>query len=149
MNDDIENRLYREGITLAETRKRATAFFIDEMLLSFLLVIALWDSFEKAATMEELILVTNTFMLEFMAMKIIYQAFFVMQYGATLGKLVMKIKVIQIDTLDKPNVLVALNRGIFRVVSELLFYIGFVWGVMTPTRQTWHDKTARTLVVNA
>ena len=149
MNEDIENKLYRENITLAPIKKRSLAFFIDETLLSFLLIIALWDSFKVAVTMEEIIILTNQFVLEYMAMKIIYQAFFLMQYGATLGKLAVKIKVIEIKTLNNPNVISSLNRAIFRVISEMLFYLGFLWGMLDKSRQSWHDKTARTLVVNA
>ena len=71
-----------------------------------------------------------------------------MQYGASIGKIVMKIRVMEVMTLQNPNVLVALNRAVFRVVSEMFFYLGFLWGLMDPARQTWHDKTAKTLVVN-
>ena len=148
MNEELENILHREEITLASIKKRSMAFFIDEMLLSFILLIALWDSFIDAKTVEEVIYVTNTFVLEYMAMKIFYQAFFVMQYGASIGKIIMKIRVIEIKTLQNPSVISALNRGIFRVISEMLFYLGFLWGMMDPSRQTWHDKTAKTLVVN-
>lgn len=148
MNEEIENILHRENITLADKGKRATAFFIDEVLLSLLLLIALWESFSQATTTEEIILLTNSVVLEYMALKIIYQSFFIMQYGASIGKIVMKIKVIEIQTLQNPNVLVALNRAIFRVLSEMFFYLGFIWGMMDPARQTWHDKTAKTLVVN-
>ncbi|QSZ41045.1 RDD family protein [Sulfurimonas aquatica] len=149
MNDEIETILHREDITLAPIRKRSLAFFIDEILLSFLLIFALWDSFTSAQTMEEVISLTNSFVLEYMAIKIIYQAFFIMQYGASLGKLAMKIRVIEVKTLQNPNVLSSLNRAIFRVISEMFFYLGFLWGMMDPSRQTWHDKTAKTLVVNA
>ena len=148
MNEDIENILHREGITLADKGKRATAFFIDEILLSLLLLIALWESFAQTTTTEEVIMLTNSVVLEYMALKIIYQAFFIMQYGASIGKIIMKRRVIQVQTLQKPNVLIALNRAIFRVVSEMFFYLGFIWGMMNPSRQTWHDKTAKTLVVN-
>ncbi|MDT8339519.1 MAG: RDD family protein [Sulfurimonas sp.] len=149
MNEEINKRLYQEGMTLAPIKKRGMAFFIDEMLLSLLLIIALGDSFFDAKTVEEMIILTNTFVLEYMAVKVVYQAFFVMQYGATLGKIVMKIRVIELGTMQKPNVVVALNRAVVRVISEMMFYLGFVWGVMDPTRQTWHDKSAKTLVVNA
>jgi len=149
MNEEIEELLHRENLTLASISKRSTALFIDEMLLSVLLIIALWDSFVSAQTMEEIIIVTNQFVLEYMAMKIFYQAFFTMQYGGSVGKLLMKIRVVELKTLDNPNVLSALNRGIFRVVSEMMFYLGFLWGMMSPTKQTWHDKTAKTIVVNA
>lgn len=149
MNEDIQNILHREDLSLASIGKRSMAFFIDEMLLSFLLIIALWDSFANAQTVEQLIDVTNYFVLEYIAMKIIYQSFFLMQYGATIGKLLMKIRVIEIKSLENPNVLVALNRAIFRVISEMLFYLGFLWAIFDPSRQGWHDKTAKTLVVNA
>ena len=149
MNEEIENILHREEMTLASIKKRSMAFFIDEMLLSLLLMIALWDSFVDAKTVEEVIYVTNTFVLEYMAMKIFYQAFFVMQYGASIGKIIMKIRVIEIKTLNNPSVISALNRGIFRVISEMVFYLGFLWGMLDPSRQAWHDKTAKTLVVNA
>ncbi|QFR49870.1 RDD family protein [Sulfurimonas lithotrophica] len=148
MNEEIEDILYREEMSLASTSKRATAFLIDELLLSFVLVLALWDSFAAAKDTQEMIELTNTFLMEFLAIKIIYQAFFVMQYGASIGKLVMKIRVIEIKTLQNPNVLSALNRAIFRVVSELLFYLGYLWAIFDPARQAWHDKTAKTLVVN-
>ncbi len=148
MNEDIERLLNREDMTLASSSKRATAFFIDELLLSLILVVALWESFASATDAQDMIEVTNMFVLEFLAMKIIYQAFFVMQYGASVGKLVMKIQVVEIATVEKPNVIVALNRAIFRVVSELVFYFGFLWALFDPARQAWHDKTAKTLVVD-
>lgn len=134
---------------LASIKKRSMAFFVDEMLLSFLLIMGLGDSFLEAKTLEDMILLTNKFFLEYMAVKIIYQAFFVMQYGATLGKLLLKIRVVEVKTLQKPNVIVSLNRAIVRVISETLFYLGFLWGVLDPSRQTWHDKSAKTLVVDA
>jgi uncharacterized RDD family membrane protein YckC len=148
LNEEIENLLHREQMTLASTSKRATAFFIDELLISLLLVLALWDSFASAKDMQEMIEVTNLFVMEFLTLKIIYQAFFTMQYGASLGKLVMRIHVIEIATLQNPNVLSALNRAIFRVISELVFYLGFLWAFFDPSRQAWHDKTAKTLVVD-
>jgi len=149
MDKELENTLLREDLTLADTKKRSMAFFIDEMLLSFLLIFALWDSFADAKTVEEVIYVSNLFALEYMTMKIFYQAFFTMKYGASIGKIVMKIKVIEIKTLDNPNVLSALNRAIFRIVSEMFLYLGFLWGMLNPSKQTWHDKTAKTLVINA
>jgi uncharacterized RDD family membrane protein YckC len=149
MNEEIQNILNREEMSLAPINKRATAFFIDELLLSFLLIIALWDSFSTAQTVEEMINITNTFLLEYMLMKIVYQAFFVMKYGASLGKIVMKIRVIEIATLQNPTIVSSINRSIFRIISETFFYLGFLWGMMDPTKQTLHDKTARTLVIDA
>lgn len=149
MNEEIENLLHRENMTLASIQKRSLAFFIDEILLSLLLMVILWDSFIGAKTTEDIIYVVNSFVLEFMFMKIFYQAFFIMKYGASLGKIAVKIRVIEVQTLQTPNVVVSLNRGIFRVVSELFFYFGFLWGILDPARQALHDKTAKTLVIDA
>ena len=149
MNENIENLLHREHLTLASIKKRSLAFFIDEMLLSLLLIVAMSDSFSNAKTVEDIIILTNAYIFEYMMMKIVYQTFFVMQYGATIGKIAAKIRVIDIQTLGNPNIIVSLNRAIFRIISEMLFYLGFLWGMMDPARQTWHDKTAKTLVVDA
>jgi uncharacterized RDD family membrane protein YckC len=149
MNKEIEDILYRENMALASILKRAIAFILDELLLSFLLILGLSDSFNEAKTIEDIINLTNSFIMEYIAIKIIYQAFFVMQYGATVGKLVMKIRVIEIKTLQNPNVISSLNRAVIRIFSESLFYLGFLWGMFDSSRQTWHDKTARTLVIDA
>jgi len=148
MNEEIEKLLNRESLTLASISKRSMALFIDETLLSFILIFSLWNSFVSAKSIEEVILLVNQFTLEYIALKIIYQAFFVMKYGATLGKIAMKIRVIDINTIDNPNVISSLNRAIFRIISEMLFYMGFLWAMFDPQKQAWHDKTARTLVVN-
>jgi uncharacterized RDD family membrane protein YckC len=149
MDERLDSLIQRERLTLSSIRQRAAAFGIDELLLSVIMVVILWDAIAKADTIEAMIAVTNSFLLEYMAIKIIYHTFFTMQYGASIGKIVMKIRVIEISTLSNPSFLSAFNRSVFRVVSELLFYLGFVWAMLDPYRRSWHDRTARTLVINA
>ena len=149
MREEIENLLSREQFTLATISRRSWAFFIDEILLSFIFIAIVWNSFVQATTWEQIISLTNSYVLEYMALKIIYQTFFVSIYGASIGKIFLKIRIIEIATLQKPRPFVAFNRAIFRIISEVMFYLGFLWGVLNPTRQTWHDFTAKTLVINA
>lgn len=149
MPDEIIERLEREHLYLAPIKKRAVAALIDELLLSFILMFVLWDTLSQAQTLEEMIMFTNAFVLEFMAIKIIYQALFTWQYGATIGKIMMKIRIIELSTLGTPSLAVAFNRAIFRIISEMIFYLGYLWGMLDPLRQTWHDKTARTVVIDA
>lgn len=149
MNEILDNLLHREKLVLSSVQKRGTAFFIDEVLLSTLLMIALYDKFSASSSMEETINLVNSFVLEFMLVKIIYQTFFTTQYGATLGKMAMKIRVIEVQTGANPNILSSLNRSIFRVISEIFMYLGFLWGFFDQYKQTWHDKTARTIVVDS
>jgi len=148
MDERIDSLLQREHLELSSIRQRAAAFGIDELLLSTIMIIILWDAISKAETLESMIAVTNSFLLEYMAIKILYQTFFTMQYGASLGKIVMKIRIIEITTLSNPTFLSAFNRSVFRVVSEILFYLGFIWAMLDPYRRSWHDRTGRTLVVN-
>ncbi len=148
MDERLDSLLQREHLELATIRQRAAAFGIDEVLLSVIMMIILWDSITKAHTLEEMIALTNSFLLEYMAIKIIYQTFFTMQYGASIGKIIMKIRVIEISTLSNPGFLSAFNRSVFRVISEILFYLGFIWAMLDPYRRSWHDRTGRTLVIN-
>jgi uncharacterized RDD family membrane protein YckC len=148
MDEKLDSLLEREHLELSSIRQRAAAFGIDEILLSVIMMIILWDSMLKATTLENMIALTNSFLLEYMSIKIVYQTFFTMQYGATIGKIVMKIRVIEIATLSNPGFLSAFNRSVFRVVSEILFYLGFIWAMLDPYRRSWHDRTGRTLVVN-
>jgi uncharacterized RDD family membrane protein YckC len=149
MDERLDSLIQNERLTLSSIRRRAAAFGIDELLLSLILIVILWDSIHQANTLEEMIAVTNSFLLEYMAIKIIYHTYFTMQYGASVGKIMMKIRIIEISTLSNPSFLCAFNRSVFRVVSEILFYLGFVWAMLDPYRRSWHDRTGRTLVIDA
>lgn len=149
MNEQLDDLLDREHLKIASLKLRTAAFAIDEVLISILLFIVLWDTLSQANTVEAMIELTNRFLLEFMAIKIVYQTFFTMQYGATLGKIAMKIRVIELNTLSNPSFFSAFNRAVFRVVSEALLYLGFIWAFLDPYRRSWHDFTAKTVVVDA
>ncbi len=148
MNEEVEHRLSTAGLELASTQKRAFAFFIDELILAFLFLIIIYDQVAALSEPDALIALINSFTLEYLAIKVIYQTFFVYQYSATLGKIFMKIQVVDRETLQKPIFASALNRGVFRIISEMVFYLGFVWAFYRKNRESWHDLTARTLVVN-
>lgn len=149
MNEQLDDVLDREHLDIASLKARSAAFAIDEILISILLFIVLWENISQANSVESMIELTNHFLLEFMAIKIVYQTFFTMQYGATLGKIAMKIRVIEVKTLSNPSFFSAFNRAVFRVVSEALLYFGFIWAFLDPYRRSWHDFTARTVVVDA
>jgi len=149
MNEEIHNLLEMHQLTLASIFKRFIAFIIDDFLMSVVFIFIIWNDFQKATSSIQMINIMDSYMLVYMLLKIIYQTLFVYMYGATLGKMVMKIKIIEIKTLQKPSLIASFNRAVFRMVSEMIFYLGFLWGVLNPTRQTWHDVTAKTLVIDA
>lgn len=148
MNDEVEHRLSTAGLELASMQKRALAFLIDELILAFLFLIIIYDQVVAAGEPEALVALINSFTLEYLVIKALYQTFFVYQYSATLGKIFMKIQVVDTENFQKPIFASALNRGVFRIISEMLFYLGFVWAFYRKDKKTWHDLSARTLVVN-
>jgi uncharacterized RDD family membrane protein YckC len=75
-------------------------------------------------------------------MTFIYQWLFVAMYGATMGKMLMKIRVIDLQTGDTPTVAVSLNRSIIRIISEIVMNFGFLWAMLDPNRQGWHDNSS-------
>jgi len=148
MKDTIAQFLDREELVLASKMKRLYAFMIDELILSVIWLSIIWDNFSGIDTTEAKIELINSFILEFMLLKLIYHTFFLVQYAASPGKMLMKIRVIELHTAASPSIIIALNRAFFRGLSEVLFYAGFIWGLLDPAAQTWHDKTARTIVID-
>ena len=142
-------KLQLENINLSSINKRAVATFIDELLISFLFFVIIWDKISTLTTPDAVVAYTQSLMLYVLVLKILYQALFVGIYGATLGKMAMKIRIIDDQYMGIPTPKSAIIRAIMRVVSEILFYFGFVVALFSPLKITWHDKFANTLVVDA
>ncbi len=147
-NDELIEKFESENLTLASFQKRGAAYVIDELLISVLFSLIYLDQMPENVTTEELIGIVNSLFGYLVGIKILYQTFFVWMYGATIGRIVMKIRVISTADLENPNLMTSLSRAAFRIVSESLFYLGFVWAFLNPKRETWHDKVANTLVIN-
>ncbi|QKF64369.1 RDD family protein [Campylobacter corcagiensis] len=137
-----------DDIKLASIQKRSFAFLIDEILLSFLLVLAYSAQITQVAgDKEALVLVMASMSLPYMILKFLYHTLFIYTYGATLGKLAVKIRCVNYQN-QRPNFNSSLLRSVVRILSEAVFYIGFLWALFNPALQTWHDKLAKTLVVD-
>jgi uncharacterized RDD family membrane protein YckC len=148
-NEELIEKFERENITLAPLLKRGFAYAIDEILISLLFAFIYLDQMPENITTEEMIGIINGLFGYVVLLKISYQTFFIWMYGATLGRIAMKIRVISTSDLEKPTFFLSLSRASFRIISESIFYLGFVWAILNPKRETWHDKVANTLVVNA
>ncbi|WP_456404320.1 RDD family protein [Hydrogenimonas sp.] len=149
MYDTPEERLRREGVELAPIGRRAVAYAIDDLLISMIFVVLLWDPISRAQSAEQIAAIVNSAWLWMAMTQILYHTWFVWQYGASLGKIAMRMQVVEAATLTRPRLFVAFNRAVFRIISGMVFYLGFIWALFDPMRQAWHDKTASTLVVDA
>jgi len=67
-------------------------------------------------------------------------------YGQTVGKKVLKIKVIRIEG-KSVGWAAAILREIGEFVATLPLFLGYIWIVFDSKKQGWHDKIANTYVV--
>ncbi|MDR1614186.1 MAG: RDD family protein [Campylobacteraceae bacterium] len=149
--EELIKKFESENITLSPLYKRAAAYIIDEIVITFFIFFAFSDVLQTADAQnnEALFMAVQYLAPYIILMKIIYQAFFVWMYGATVGKIAMKIRIISIIDGQKPTMLFSFVRANTRIISEAIFFIGFLWALQNFKKQTWEDITARTLVINA
>ncbi len=139
-----------DNLELATIRSRTLAFVIDDFLITFIVIAMYWSTISSTGDdLATLLLIMNEFVWQVLFLKFIYQTFFVWYYGATIGKIVAKIKVIDYNHFGRVSIFTAMTRSVLRLISEMFFYIGFIFAFFNDGRQTFHDKIGRTLVVNA
>jgi len=68
-------------------------------------------------------------------------------FGQTLGKKILKIKVVD-KNLKTPSLFSSFIREISKFfISPILLNLGFLWMIIDKDKQTWHDKIAKTYVI--
>lgn len=149
------------SIELASTKKRIGSFVIDDIIISLFLTIIFYDQIvtmlSATGTTEEISTATmammNTFLAEnlmmIFAIKVIYHTILVWQNGMTIGKYIMKIRVISLHTGERPTFTQAFMRASIRLISDTFFYLGYIMAFFTPMRQTLHDKLSSCVVIDA
>lgn len=80
----------------------------------------------------------------------IYGVFMISKYGATLGKMAMKIRVQNMETGANLTIVEAILREVVgKFLSSLVIGLGYFWMLWDKDKQTWHDKIAKSVVVNS
>ena len=139
------------NLQLASMRSRALAYIIDDLLVTLIIVMIFWESISNLShDMDAMVYLLQTKLVTpLIILKIIYHTFFVWYFGATIGKIVVKIRVIDANDWGRVSVFSSFLRAVGRIFSEMFFYIGFLIGFLNDGRKTFHDITGKTLVVNA
>ncbi len=86
----------------------------------------------------------------FMGFGIVPMVYFVLfegLWGATIGKLIIGIRVRKLNG-QKINFGIAFLRHIGRIISTFLFLLGYALALNDSRKQTLHDKMAKTIVLN-
>ena len=139
-----------DNLELASMTSRIKAFVIDDLLISLVFVILFWETITSSdGEVMNMLIIMNEHVMQVLFLKFIYQSFFIWYYGATIGKIIAKIKVIDYNNFSRVTLTSALIRSFTRLFSEMFFYIGFILGYFNDGRQTLHDKVGKTLVINA
>ncbi|QKJ23129.1 RDD family protein [Poseidonibacter lekithochrous] len=140
-----------EDLQLASMRSRAFAFVIDDLLVTFIVLVIFWENIVAAQDNIDamMYLVKVDLVMPLIILKVVYQTFFVWYYGATVGKIITKIRVIDANSWDRVSLFSSFLRSGGRIFSEMFFYVGFLIGFFNDGRKTFHDITGKTLVVNA
>ena len=148
MKENLQDRLDRENLKIASFRKRILAFLIDDAIISFIITIIFYDHLSQAKDLSEMTQIISNFYLGLILLHFTYQTIFTYLYGASLGKILCKIIILDENLLDKPNLIQSCIRSAVRLVSAMAFMLGFAWALGNDLRKTWEDFLARTIVVD-
>ncbi|TKX32805.1 RDD family protein [Campylobacter aviculae] len=148
MNEDLMTRLERENLSIASFGKRVLAYFIDNFILSLIVCVIFYDQLLQSKNLLETTQILGNFYLGFILLHFTYQTIFTYLYGASLGKIVCKIIILDESLLDKPNLMQSCIRSAIRQLSDMAFMLGFAWALGNDLRKTWEDYLARTIVVD-
>ena len=69
--------------------------------------------------------------------------------GATPGKIALGVRVVDAATGQQPSLPRLVLRFVAYFVSAFPLYLGFLWIAFDRRKQGWHDKIARTIVINS
>ncbi len=133
-------------VALAPWSKRLVALVIDNALLYAVTTLVALQATASST-------VTDIRVVAELALTFLYFGYLNGVYGQTVGKRVLRIRVVDADT----GTAVGFRRGLARYGVVALLSMAFVipalidglWPLRDPRRQSWHDKAVRTLVVDA
>jgi uncharacterized RDD family membrane protein YckC len=137
-----------ESLQVVGFRRRALASMIDTFLISLITMPALlWVygrmyfadvSGESAGSFDDFM----NYGFPFVATLSFW--FF---WAATPGKLLLDMKIVDAETGERPKFSQWVIRYVGYFVSLIPLGLGFIWVILDPKKQGWHDKMAKTIVV--
>ena len=145
--------------SVAPISKRVISFMIDDMVIAIFIVVIFYKQLQdlaillqSATSKEEQKGILDAFILQSLpivvAIKVLYHSLLIWQTGMTVGKYIARIKVVDSETQGLPSLWQSLWRGSIRIMSEALLYVGFIFALVSPQRQTLHDKLSNCVVID-
>jgi uncharacterized RDD family membrane protein YckC len=146
------------SLPIASNGKRIWSFIIDDMVINLFLTIIFYEPMSQLLSgitevNEASVMAVNQFIMDniavVLAVKVLYHAVLIWQSGMTLGKYLLKIKTVDLASGNTPGFVQAFWRASVRLVSEMFFYLGFIFAFFSPLHQTLHDKLSNCVVIDA
>jgi uncharacterized RDD family membrane protein YckC len=136
---------------LADPAARLVAFIIDLILTSILggIVGAIGGIFFGLTAVEPSLQNLQMFSLVLSLLVLAgYNIYFLTtQNGQTPGKRLVNIRIVKKDGSKLTAADAFLRNVVGYLISNLVFWLGFVWIMVDKDRQGWHDKIVNTVVV--
>ena len=145
------------SLPVASIQKRISAFVIDDIIISMFFMIIFYDQISSLfsniteidqTSLEQMNMFISENILIVFAIKVLYHTILIWQNGMTIGKYIVKIKVIDLNAYQRPSFQQALLRASIRLISEAFLYVGFIMAFFLPMRQTLHDKLSNCVVID-
>jgi uncharacterized RDD family membrane protein YckC len=150
--------MHEGSLSIASNGRRLWSFVIDDMVINLFLMIIF--SSQITALMagvhevdEASVALVNQFIMDniaiVLAVKVLYHTLLIWQSGMTFGKYLMKLRAVDANSGMRLTFTQAFWRASVRLLSEMFFYLGFLFAFFSPLHQTLHDKLSNCVVVNA
>ena len=149
-----------QNVQLASLRRRWVAIVIDGIIVAIATVLLLVSSGAMASLdaavlgNDELAMSeafsqfqSNTLTSNIVVSAIYNVVLMVLFNGQTLGKMLLKLRVIK-KRGGRITILDAILRNVVGYTISQIFLVGYLWAVFDREKQAWHDKMAGTVVVD-
>jgi uncharacterized RDD family membrane protein YckC len=132
------------GARIASLRERSVAAVIDGFVISFPgFGLIVGERLVLGSSLGVLIAVNVSFVLAAICYLVGCEA----TRGQTIGKYLVGIQVVDDRSHGPIGVTRAFVRTMYRTASFAAALLGYLWAIWDREHQTWHDKSARTLVL--
>ncbi len=143
----------KENVVYAGFFSRLAAFLIDSILVGaglLIIKVPVWIlklSVEDTFLFQPVLFSFTFFDILYYLLTVTYFVLTTYLCGATLGKYLMKLKVVNVEGQKLSFISVLLRESVGRYLSTLILYIGYIMIGVDSGKQGLHDKIADTCVI--
>lgn len=148
MNDDkIEEILYRENLNIPPFSYRLGAFLIDIIFLIFVVWGICFNLLKTPSNIISELIFIQKVVFVFFILTFLYEICSCMLLSASIGKIIFGLRIISLQTLDKPQFIECLYRSITKTIEIILGFVLFAFVFDNKFFRGIHDRVSKTIVI--